>query len=72
MCFVKNKNEKITLVYYSCDKSDKSAFFEIKKLRNRLRVCVSLKNSNYQYITYFKDIKNAIKYVECREDDYYS
>lgn len=71
MC-VYNKNNNNTLLYYSCDKLDKSSFFEIKQLGNRIRVCISLKNSNYQYITYFRDIKNAIKYVECREDDYYS
>jgi len=55
-------------IYYYFDKGNETCFYEIKEFiehdkKYKYRTSVSLDNSEYQYVTYFDDLSQAISYV---------
>jgi hypothetical protein len=44
--------------------------FEIQIGKNNIRVCIPLKNSSYQYVTYFNDYFQTSEYIEARFNDF--
>ena len=55
-------------IYYYFDKGNETCFYEIKESiehdkKYKYRTSVSLDNSEYQYVTYFDDLSQAISYV---------
>lgn len=52
-----------TLYYYSA-KGNETCFYEIKKYpNNTFRTSVSIDNSEYQFVNYFKDYVKALNHV---------
>lgn len=62
------KNEENWINYTKT--GDESSYFDIKITKDKIVVCVPIKNSAFQYVTSFTNYYDALEYIESKFFDY--